>query len=77
VIMAAPVFGPDWMDKPQKVHDRAFASFMAAVATARQSSDEGIKQVRSYKFLSFLSFLAIFHFRFDLACIAVVASVGL
>jgi hypothetical protein len=46
LIMAAPLFGPNWMEKTQKQHDTAVANFLAAVSTARTSSDEGIKQVR-------------------------------
>jgi hypothetical protein len=44
-VMSAPLFGPNWLEKTPKLHEEAYRSFLAAVSTARQSSDEGIKQV--------------------------------
>lgn len=43
--MAAPVFGKTWYSKSKEEHAEAMEEFKAAVATARQGSDEAVKQV--------------------------------
>jgi hypothetical protein len=46
--MAAPLFGKDWVSKPDEAHTAAYNEFQVAVKTARSSSDEGIKKVSSF-----------------------------
>ncbi len=43
--MAAPIFSKHWYDKPEKDQKAAMNKFQAAVASARTSTDEGVKQV--------------------------------
>ena len=43
--MAAPLFSKHWYDKPEKEQKSAMSKFQAAVASARTSTDEGVKQV--------------------------------
>ncbi len=43
--MTAPVFKKEWWKTPQADQDEALEQFRAAVATARTSTDDNIKQV--------------------------------
>jgi len=61
LVMAAPLFGDDWLEKDAVDYAEAYSQFQGAVSTARTSTDEGIKQV-AYIFLLFFPFFSVFWF---------------
>ncbi len=49
--MAAPIFGKHWYEKSDLERGQAMEQFRAAVSTARNGSDEAIRQVCLLTFL--------------------------
>ncbi len=67
ISMAAPVFGKRWYEKMPAQRADAMDQFRAAVSTARNGSDESIRQV----FMSFANFVLVFCFNVCNRCFSV------
>jgi hypothetical protein len=57
--MSPPLLGPEWIKKDLETHAEAYPKFIATVENARNSTDEGIKQVITLR-VPFNSVLHIF-----------------